>query len=99
MKSVELHPEADSEMRAAARWYQSCQPGLGTSFLREVGKTGKRIAGYPDAWPIVAGSVRRCLLEQFPFGLLYRIEGNRIHVLAVMHLSREPGYWKQRLRY
>ncbi len=99
MKSVELHPEADSEMRAAARWYQSCQPGLGTSFLREVGKTGKRIAGYPDAWPIVAGSVRRCLLEQFPFGLLYRIEGNRIYVLAVMHLSREPGYWKQRLRY
>ena len=98
MKTIELHPEADSEMRAAARWYQNCQPGLGTRFLREVGRTGQRIADYPDAWPIVANSVRRCLLEQFPFGLLYCVEAERVYVLAVMHLSREPGYWKLRVR-
>lgn len=98
MKPVELHPEADSEMRAAARWYQSCQPGLGTRFLREVGNAGKRISDYPEACQILAGSVRRCLLEQFPFGILYRVEAERIYVLAVMHLSREPGYWKNRVR-
>jgi hypothetical protein len=41
--------------------------------------------------------VRRCLTHTFPYGILYAIEGDFIHVLAVMHCSRKPGYWKDRL--
>jgi len=64
MKLLELHPEADAEMRAAARWYHACQPGLGTRFLREAARTGKLIASHPEAWPIVSGTVRRCLVAE-----------------------------------
>jgi plasmid stabilization system protein ParE len=96
MKPVELHPEADEEMRAAAHWYHVCQSGLGTRFLREVARTGTLIANHPEAWPIVSGTVRRCLVDCFPFGLLYRVETDKIFILAVMHQKREPGYWKNR---
>ncbi len=97
MKPVELHPEAEAEMRVAARWYHACQPGLGARFLREVAQAGKRIASHPEACPIVSGSVRRCLVDSFPFGLLYRVEGEKVYVLAVMHQKREPNYWKCRV--
>lgn len=84
-------------MRAAARWYYACQSGLGTRFLREIARTGKRIASHSEAWPIVSGKVCRCLVDCFPFGLLYRVEGEKVYILAVMHQKREPDYWKNRM--
>lgn len=97
MKPIVLHPAAEAEMRAAAGFYQDCQPGLGTRFLDEVSRAGGRIADTPAAWPVVSGQIRRSLLNHFPFGLLYRIETKRIYVLAVMHLRREPNYWRKRI--
>ncbi len=32
----------------------------------------------------------------FHFGVLYSIEQDFVLILAVMHCSREPGYWKTR---
>lgn len=42
-------------------------------------------------------SLRGCLTHVFPHGILYTIEQDHILILAVMHCSREPGYWKDRL--
>jgi toxin ParE1/3/4 len=33
----------------------------------------------------------------FPYGVLYTIEAEFILIVAVMHCSREPGYWKRRI--
>lgn len=97
MKPIVLHPAAEAEMRVAAGYYQDCQPGLGGRFLDEVSLAGGRIAHNPAAWPVITGQIRRCLLNRFPFGLLFRIEAKRIYVLAVMHLRREPNYWRNRV--
>ena len=40
--------------------------------------------------------VRRCMARKFPYGILYTIEQDYILILAIMHCSREPGYWKSR---
>jgi hypothetical protein len=47
---------------------------------------------------LVNEDVRRCLAHIFPYAILYTIEADYILIVAVMHLSREPGYWKDRLR-
>jgi hypothetical protein len=41
--------------------------------------------------------VRRCLTHVFPYGVLYTVEPDFILIVAVMHGSREPGYWKRRV--
>jgi len=41
--------------------------------------------------------VRRARVPGFPYRLIYEELGDCIHVLAIMHDSREPGYWKSRL--
>lgn len=93
---LELAPPAEAEMIAAARHYEDRAPGLGERFLDEVLRASEGIKTYPESWPMISGQIRRCLVKRFPFSLLFRIETERIYVLAVMHLHREPNYWRTR---
>ena len=36
------------------------------------------------------------LLNRFPFGIIYSIQGEQIIIYAFMHLNRKPGYWRTR---
>jgi len=51
----------------------------------------------PQMWPFVDHSIRRRMIRNFPFQILYRILDRNIPIVAVMHTSREPGYWKDRV--
>jgi len=42
------------------------------------------------------GGFRRRLLRRFPYGILYKEEESQIVIVAVMHLRRRPGYWRNR---
>jgi len=46
---------------------------------------------------MVEEDVRRCLVQRFPFGIYFTFEPDHFLIVAVMHLSREPGYWKERM--
>ena len=91
-----FHPEAEDEFFDAIEYYEAVDVGLGYDFSMEVLATVRNITEYPLAWPILIENVRRCLTNRFPFGVIYSIEGDHIHVLAVMHLRRKPGYWEDR---
>ena len=96
MKPVRFHPEAESEMIDAAVWYETQQEGLGKRFLTSVQDALNRIELNPELFPVVEGDVRRCLTKTFPFGVLFRDKPNIVAVMAVMHLHRDPDYWKTR---
>jgi toxin ParE1/3/4 len=91
-----FHPDAKAEFIAAINYYEGVETGLGFDFSVEIFSTLHNIADYPSAWPVLEGDVRRCLVNRFPFGILYSIEPNEIYILAVMHLHRDPDYWKDR---
>jgi plasmid stabilization system protein ParE len=91
-----FHPEAEEEFRAAIDYYEDREPGLGYDFFLEVFTAIQNIITHPHAWPVVEEDVRRCLVNRFPFGVLYSIEPTNIFVLAIMHHRRRPEYWKHR---
>ncbi len=93
-----FHPEAESEFVEAIAYYEECEAGLGFDFSREVYVSIQEALEYPAMWPILDAPIRRCLVHRFPFGVLYSVEAEGVFILAVMHLHREPDYWKQRLR-
>ena len=68
-------------------------PGLGYEFATEVRRAFDRIKVFPAAWPLFSKSTRRCLLNRFPYGVLYRVDRNAIRVGAIMHLDRDPKNW------
>ena len=92
-----FHPEADEEFFAAVAYYEGCDSGLGLDFSREVNAAIRNAVDYPTMWAEIAPEVRRCLVHRFPYGVLYSIESHGIFILSVMHLHRDPDYWKHRM--
>ncbi len=91
-----FHAEAEEEFGAAVAYYEGCDSGLGLDFARKVYATIQNTVDYPTLWPEIADEIHRCLVHRFPYGVLYSIEPHGIFILAIMHLHRDPDYWKQR---
>src|SRR5688572_13325116 len=96
--NYEFHPEALSEFHQAASYYDECSSGLGGRFVGCVEKGIQQICEDPERWRVLEQDVRRYLVYVFPFAILYTIETEYVLIIAVMHCSREPGYWRKRAR-
>ncbi len=96
MRTVKFHPCAEAEMVEAATYYETQQSGLGKRFIAAVQEAVNRIVINPHLYPVVELDVRRCLTKTFPFGVLFRERPDMLIVMAVMHLHRDPDYWKTR---
>ena len=92
-----LHPLARREFDEAADYYELRQPGLGGEFEDEVAVTIQRILCFPNAGTPFSRNTRRCLIRRFPYAILYQISEDKILIVAVMHVSRKPDYWADRL--
>ena len=92
-----FHPEALEEYLGAVSYYAGISPRLAESFIKAVELGIDEILAYPEAWQLVEEDVRRRLIRRFPFGIYYCIEGDLIMVYAVMHMSRNPNYWRSRV--
>lgn len=94
--SFSFHPEAAEEFDAAVVWYEERSAGLGLDFATEIRQAILRAESMPLAWTQIEGDIRRVLVHRFPYGILYSPDDDHLHIVAVMHLSREPGYWRHR---
>jgi hypothetical protein len=92
-----FHPDAEAEFDRTVEYYEQFQQGLGLEFAEEVYATVTRIIQYPDAWSSLSKNSRRCLVSRFPYGVIYQIKSRSLRIIAVAHLNRRPGYWKERL--
>ncbi|ULA63749.1 MAG: hypothetical protein LZF86_110448 [Nitrospira sp.] len=93
MGRVSYHLLARRELNEAAQYYESESPGLGAAFLDEVERCTHAIVNFPEAAPLITGTIRRRLVLRFPYALLYSVKPDRVRVLAVMNLKRRPMYW------
>jgi len=91
-----FHPEAKTELLESVRYYESQQVGLGRRFLEAATEAIRRIQAHPNMYRVVSGTWRQCRIPRFPFGIIYRVANRRVEIIAVMHLHRQPGYWRHR---
>jgi toxin ParE1/3/4 len=96
MTLVRFHADAEAEMTDAAAYYERQHVDLGKRFLATVQDAVNRIQINPLLFPVVEYDVRRCRVKTFPYDVLFQILDDQIVVIAVMHLHREPNYWKTR---
>jgi toxin ParE1/3/4 len=94
--TFDFHPEARLEYSEASNFYESRRTGLGAAFSLEIEATIERILEAPDRWRSLEDGVRICRTHTFPYGILYTVNEGSVLILAVMHLHREPGYWRTR---
>ncbi|NDP47732.1 MAG: type II toxin-antitoxin system RelE/ParE family toxin [Sulfuriferula multivorans] len=94
--NVAFHPDAEVEFNEAIEWYEMREIGLGLDFATQVYAAVQRAITFPYAWQAMDSEIRRTLVHRFPYGVLYVAEPDRLLVVAVMHLLRQPEYWRNR---
>jgi plasmid stabilization system protein ParE len=89
-------PAAEQELDEAVAYYERQDAGLGIRFREAVEATADRIRSGPETFPFIDEPYRYCAVSRsFPYILVYAVE-SEVLIVAVMHESRRPGYWKER---
>jgi hypothetical protein len=88
---------AERELDDAVTYCNAQASGLGDAFLLELLRAIDLISPYPDAWHPLGSDTRRCRLRRFPYAVIYAREPEGLLIVAVAHLHRRPGYWRERL--
>lgn len=92
-----VHPAAQLELDAAlARSKADFGPGTSGRLLRRFDRSGKMLLRHPTLGTVGGAGARKLPMGRFPYTLVYRLEGDVIHVIALMHQSRTPDYWRGR---
>ena len=96
--SYSLHPEAESELAAAATFYKR-QAGvaLASAFIAEFVRVAGLLVANPGLGTPVEGELRVYPFRRFPYSLVYRVAGAKVRILVVGHQHRRPGYWRSRV--
>jgi hypothetical protein len=97
VKAVVYHPEARLEYQEAAQSYTTIDQELGGRFFDEVEKLIQDIRRAPDRYRRFDPPARRHFSDVFPYAVIYLEREDHLWVVALMHMKREPGYWKERL--
>ncbi|SRR5258705_9072423 len=87
---------AKSEFDDAIDYYDEQRFGLGLEFEEEVEQALERIVHYPEAWSPLSSRVRRCVLNRFPYSVIYEIRSEIIIIVAIQHHHKEPESWRSR---
>ncbi len=96
--SLEVTSLAQADGAGAYKWYEERQPGCGEDFLVDLDQAFHRISEFGDTYERVAARCHRILLRRFPYCVYYELrDGGIALVRAVLHCSRDPELWKERL--
>ena len=93
VKKLKFDPDAKTEIRDAALYYENIRPGLGEAFVLEVEISVQNLFNDPWRWRCIRGPYRRCIVRRFPYYIIFVAEETEVYIVAVMHRKRRPEYW------
>ncbi len=89
-----IRKKAEKHASEIYNWYQNQRSGLGDDFLLCLDVVLITINKNPLLFQVRYKHIRMAMVPRFPYGVFYFIDGERIILTAVFHLSRDPGLWK-----
>ncbi len=96
MAEIIFHPEARDEYERALAWYQARSPRAASRFEAEVQRLLDLVQLNPESFPAYDDEHRFVVLRRFAYTLIYRVQPDRIFVVAVAQAGQRPGYWQGR---
>jgi plasmid stabilization system protein ParE len=98
-RSVEIHPLAVRELRAARRWYARRNPAAARRFSLAFKRVVQRITAAAEQGSPYKRHYRWMTLHRFPYVVYYEIRDPRpVLIYSIAHARRRPGYWRWRTR-
>jgi plasmid stabilization system protein ParE len=102
MAKLRILLEAAREVEAAAAYIEEQRSGYGVLFVEAYQQKLVQIARFPKSGPPLQDAVpgldlRSFWIRKFGYLVIVGIFEASPTIIAVMHHSREPGYWRDRL--
>lgn len=95
---VRLEPDAQNDFEEAVIWYEEQRKNLGEEFSEEVYLKIEFINQNPRLYQAAFKNIRNAVLDQFPFTIFYLLKNKFIHIIAIIHQSRNPSLVKNRIK-
>jgi len=92
----EFHPAAEMELAAPVKIGETRSLGLGRDLEEEVRRVTELLCDMPQLGQPVDSRHRKFPLNRFPFGLIFRVDGELLRIIAIAHRRQRPGYWTAR---
>jgi hypothetical protein len=94
---TEILDIAELELDEAFKYYEDIYQGLGKRFIEEFESTLHRVKINPMAWQRSGKYTHRCLLNRFPYSIVYQVRPETILIIAVSCNHQKPNYWIERI--
>ena len=96
---VEFLSGADAELQDIFNRFEDYREGFGVEFMTVVDAYLARISSFPEIAPVYMESVRRQVMQRFPYGIFYQPQPTRILVTAILDLRQDEQAILRRLRH
>ncbi|MEZ4265989.1 MAG: type II toxin-antitoxin system RelE/ParE family toxin [Myxococcota bacterium] len=93
---VRLARLAQQDIAAATEWYELQRRGLGARLLASVDRALRDAGDNPLRFAMIHGTVRRAMIEGFPYAAYFVVLEDYVRVVAVVHIRRDPEAWQSR---
>ena len=97
MTDLILLLQADHDIQTAFNRYEEFQAGRGEVFMRHLDAALTLLRQHPEIAPAYGGQYRRMLIRDFPYGIFYEVQPQRIVVGAIMDLRQDPEAIRRKL--
>jgi toxin ParE1/3/4 len=96
--SVSFKPIALIDIDEIVAWYEGQVKGLGKKFLESLTLTLDIVKSNPQIYQMIKPPVRRALVKDFPYKVLFFIEQEIVVVIGVIHFRRGKKQFNKRIK-
>ena len=96
MIPVDYLPGARHDFDESFDWYAERSAVAAERFSKAVDAALNWNAANAELCALIDSRHREHIVKRFPFRIVYRVEANRVLVVAIAHAKRRPGYWEHR---
>ncbi|MGB3052330.1 MAG: type II toxin-antitoxin system RelE/ParE family toxin [Polyangiales bacterium] len=95
--------EAAEELDAAAAYLGRERPGYALVSLEAYEEKLRQLARFPESSPLIENApagypLRAFLVGKFPYSIIAGPIDGVVTIVAIAHTSREPSYWRSRVK-
>lgn len=94
---LRINKFALKDIEMAIDYYNEIKNGLGDEFWMETKAKLEQIEQNLMLFQIIKDETRRANLKRFPFGIYFVFSNYIISVFGIIHYSRSPKIWQNRI--
>ncbi|SIR12720.1 ParE toxin of type II toxin-antitoxin system, parDE [Alkalispirochaeta americana] len=94
---LEIHYAVGDDLENGRLSYEQLRQGLGDELFAEVYSTMTRLQDNPLLFQKRYGEFRIVVTKRFQYKIVYRVEEEKVYVIAVSHPRQHPTAWMERI--